>query len=98
MLEELQRHNYAETTARQYILAVEDFARRFNRPPDRLGPRHLREYQAELFIGHHDCHLHSCSDSRLAPFFMQQALHLFQPYVSGMRTGNVLSAYFSVAR
>jgi integrase/recombinase XerD len=28
---------------------VEDFARRFNLPPDRLGPRHIREYQAELF-------------------------------------------------
>ena len=24
-------------------------SRRFNRPPDRLGPRHIREYQAELF-------------------------------------------------
>jgi len=49
MLEELQRLNYAETTTRHYIRTVEDFARRFNRPPDRLGPRHIREYQAELF-------------------------------------------------
>src|SRR3989441_610154 len=49
MLEELQRLNYAETTIRHYIRTVEDFARRFNRPPDRLGPRHIREYQAELF-------------------------------------------------
>jgi site-specific recombinase XerD len=49
MLEELQRRNYAETTTRHYIRTVEDFARRFNRPPDRLGPRHIREYQAELF-------------------------------------------------
>jgi integrase/recombinase XerD len=49
MLEELQRRNYAETTIRHYIRTVEDFARRFNRPPDRLGPRHIREYQAELF-------------------------------------------------
>jgi len=49
MLEELQRLNYAETTIRHYIHTVEDFARRFNRPPDRLGPRHIREYQAELF-------------------------------------------------
>jgi len=29
--------------------AVEDFARRFNCPPDRLGPQHIRQYQAELF-------------------------------------------------
>src|SRR6202040_208935 len=49
MLEELQRLNYAETTIRHYIRTVEDFAWRFNRPPDRLGPRHIREYQAELF-------------------------------------------------
>ena len=49
MLEELQRRNYAETTTRHYIRTVEDFARRFNCPPDRLGPRHIREYQAELF-------------------------------------------------
>ena len=49
MLEELQRLNYAETTIRNYIRTVEDFARRFNCSPDRLGPRHIREYQAELF-------------------------------------------------
>jgi integrase/recombinase XerD len=49
MLEELQRRNYSENTTRSYIRTVEDFARRFNCPPDRLGPRHIREYQAELF-------------------------------------------------
>ena len=43
MLEELQRRNYTENTTRFYIHIVEDLARRFNRPPDRLGPRHLRE-------------------------------------------------------
>ena len=49
MLEELQRRNYAETTIDCYIRAVEDFSQRFHLPPDRLGPRHIREYQAELF-------------------------------------------------
>ncbi len=49
MLEELQRRNYAETTIDCYIRAVEDFSRHFSCPPDRLGPRHIREYQAELF-------------------------------------------------
>jgi integrase/recombinase XerD len=49
MLEELQRRNYSDDTIRSYIHTVEDFARRFNCPPDRLGPRHIREYQAELF-------------------------------------------------
>ncbi|MGC2732917.1 MAG: site-specific integrase, partial [Candidatus Acidiferrales bacterium] len=49
MLEELQRRNYSENTTRCYIRTVEDFALRFHCSPDRLGPRHIREYQAELF-------------------------------------------------
>jgi site-specific recombinase XerD len=49
MLEELQRRNYSENTTRSYIRTVEGFAQRFNLPPDRLGPQHIREYQAELF-------------------------------------------------
>jgi integrase/recombinase XerD len=49
MLEELQRRHYAQTTISSYIRIVEDFSRRFQRPPDRLGPKHIREYQAELF-------------------------------------------------
>jgi len=49
MLEDLQRRNYAETTINSYLRTVEEFSRRFNCSPDRLGPRHIREYQAELF-------------------------------------------------
>ena len=49
MLEELQRRNYSAATIRSYIRTVEDFARHFDCPPDRLGPRQIREYQAELF-------------------------------------------------
>ena len=49
MLEELQRRNYSVNTTRCYIRTVEDFARRFNCSPDRSGPQHIREYQAELF-------------------------------------------------
>jgi integrase/recombinase XerD len=52
MLEELQRRNYAQHTTRSYIRTVEEFSRRFNCSPDRLGPRHIREYQAELFEKH----------------------------------------------
>jgi integrase/recombinase XerD len=48
MLEELQRRNFSEDTIRRYIHTVEDFARHFNRPPDRLGLRHIREYQAHF--------------------------------------------------
>jgi integrase/recombinase XerD len=46
MLEELQRRNYSENTARSYFQTVEDFAQHFHRSPDRLGPQHIREYQA----------------------------------------------------
>ena len=49
MLEELQLRDYAQNTIRHYIRTVEEFARRFRCSPDRLGPRHIREYQAELF-------------------------------------------------
>ncbi len=49
MLEELQRLNYAETTIETYIRAVKEFSQHFNCSPDRLGPRHIREYQAALF-------------------------------------------------
>jgi integrase/recombinase XerD len=49
MLEELQRRNYSAATIRSYIRTVEDFARHFDCQPDRLGPRQIREYQAELF-------------------------------------------------
>ena len=49
MLEELERRNYAQTTTRSYIHTIEDFTRYFKRPPDQLGPEHIREYQAYLF-------------------------------------------------
>jgi hypothetical protein len=49
MLEELQRRNFSQHTMRYYMHTVEDFARHFNRAPDRLGLQHIREYQAQLF-------------------------------------------------
>src|ERR1700730_12149549 len=49
MLYELQRRNYSQSTARTYIHAVEDFAKYFHRSPERLGPEHIRQYQAYLF-------------------------------------------------
>jgi integrase/recombinase XerD len=49
MLEELQRRNYAANTIKAYIRIIRDFARYFRRSPDRLGPQHLRQYQAHLF-------------------------------------------------
>ena len=49
MLEELQRRNYAQSTIDCYIRTVEHFSWYFHRPPDQLGPEHIREYQAALF-------------------------------------------------
>lgn len=49
MLQELERRNYAQTTVDCYIRTVERFTRYFNCSPDKLGPKHIREYQAALF-------------------------------------------------
>ena len=48
-LEELARRNYSEGTTRAYLRIIEDFARYFHRPPDQLGPEHIRAYTAHLF-------------------------------------------------
>ena len=47
MLEELRRRNYAESTIDTYIHTVEHFSRYFHRPPDQLGPEHIRQYSTE---------------------------------------------------
>ena len=49
MLEELQRQNYSQSTAKIYIRILREFAEHFHRPPDKLGPEHIRQYQAHLF-------------------------------------------------
>ena len=48
MLEELERRNYSAGTKRRYLRFVERFAQHFGKPPDKLGPDHLRSYQAYL--------------------------------------------------
>jgi len=48
MLEELQRRNYSRTTIKAYLHTVEVFAKHFHRPPDQLGPEHIRSYQVYL--------------------------------------------------
>ena len=49
MLEELQRRNYSHRTVKRYVRVVRDFAEYFHRSPDKLGPEHIRQYQAYLF-------------------------------------------------
>jgi site-specific recombinase XerD len=49
MLEELERRNYAQTTIDCYLRAVAEFSLHFHRPPNQLGPEHIRQYQAHLF-------------------------------------------------
>ena len=48
MLEELERRNYSAATTRRYLRFVERFAQHFHKSPDKLGPDHLRSYQAYL--------------------------------------------------
>jgi integrase/recombinase XerD len=61
MLEELQRRNYAANTVKAYVRIIQEFTRYFHRPPDQLGPQHLRQYQAHLF-----------TDRKLEPGTVQQ--------------------------
>jgi site-specific recombinase XerD len=49
MLEELQRRNYSDRTAKTYVRIIRDFAKHFHQPPDKLGPEQIRHYQAYLF-------------------------------------------------
>jgi integrase/recombinase XerD len=49
MLEELERRNYAQTTIHSYLRAVAEFSLHFHRPPNQLGPDHIRQYQSHLF-------------------------------------------------
>jgi site-specific recombinase XerD len=48
VLEELERRNYSQATARAYIGAIRRFANYFHRSPDQLGPEHVRQFQLYL--------------------------------------------------
>ncbi len=53
MLEDLRIRNYAPTTVSAYVRCVAEFANHFNRPPDRLGPDEIRDWQLHLLNVQH---------------------------------------------
>lgn len=61
MLDELERRNYARSTADAYVHALKEFAAYFRRPPDQLGPKQISEFQ-----------LHLLRDLKLAPLTVRQ--------------------------
>ena len=61
MLEELQRRNYSHRTATAYMRVVREFAEHFHQSPDKLGPEHIRQFQAHLF-----------QTKKLSPFTVSQ--------------------------
>ena len=48
MREELVRRNYAETTIRTYLMAIEEFRRQAENRLGHLGPDDIRRYQVTL--------------------------------------------------
>ena len=67
MLEELRRRNYSHPTATTYVRIVREFAEHIHKSPDKLGPEHIRQFQAHLF-----------QTKKLSPFTVSQyvsALH-----------------------
>jgi site-specific recombinase XerD len=48
MLEELQLRNYAAFTRERYLDAVRSFAKYFNKSPDQMGPKEIRDYLLHL--------------------------------------------------
>lgn len=48
MLEDLRIRNFSPHTQKAYIRYVARFARHFGRPPDQLGPEHIRAFQGHL--------------------------------------------------
>jgi site-specific recombinase XerD len=49
MAEELRLRNLSETTSDTYLRAVARFAKHFGKPPEQLGPDHVRQYLLYLF-------------------------------------------------
>jgi integrase/recombinase XerD len=48
MLDELQRRNYAQSTADAYVHALKEFEAYYQKQPDRLGPKEIGQFQLHL--------------------------------------------------
>ncbi len=48
MLDELQRRNYAQSTADAYVHALKEFAAYYHCRPDQLGPKDISQFQLHL--------------------------------------------------
>lgn len=48
MINDMVIRNYSPHTIREYVRSIAKFAEHFGRPPDRLTPEHVREYQLHL--------------------------------------------------
>jgi len=97
MLEELERRNYSADTTRRYQRFVKRFAQYSHKSPDKLGPDHLRSYQAYLLTEPKLCP--GSVENHLAAlrFFFVRTLHShefpeFLPYPKTRRKlPNILS-------
>src|SRR5262252_4437339 len=97
MLEELERRNYSAGTIRRYLRFVERFAQHFGKSPDKLGPEHLRSYQAYLLQQRKLCPGTVENHVAALRFFYLRTLHRhefrqFLPYPKARRKlPNILS-------
>src|SRR5580698_4728302 len=75
MLEDLQIRQYSPTTIRLYLSSVAEFAKHFRRPPDQLGPEHVRDYQLFLIKEKQACQSTCIQFVSAARFFYTHTLH-----------------------
>jgi site-specific recombinase XerD len=103
MLEELERRNYSAGTTRHYLRFVERFAQHFGKSPDKLGPDHLRSYQAYLLRELKLCPGSVENHVAALRFFFVRTLHRhefreFLPYPKSPRKLHSILSQEEVAR
>ena len=74
MLEDLQIRHYSPTTIRLYLHSVAEFAQHFHKPPDQLGPEHIRQYQLFLIQDKQASQWHQCPVGKLGTLILVELL------------------------